>query len=107
MSAASAAEAATVASAAAAKAASAAAASASAMAASAGANAAATSAEEKQVPNLATPNTVNTPSWFWYWMQLNLPQTAQLLEAITFALIIKTMCMAGNVLVQVSPYPQA
>merc|ERR1719484_505587 len=39
-------------------------------------------------------------------MSMNFPQTTVLLQGITFALVIKVLCMAGNVLVQVSPYPQ-
>jgi uncharacterized protein with PQ loop repeat len=71
------------------------------------AEAAADEKHAKQVPGLAVPpQTVSGLAWFWFWLSTTWPQTASLLSGITFALVVKTMCMVGNVIVQISPYPQ-
>lgn len=44
------------------------------------------------------------PAWL-LWLSFYTPWGASLLYSLTFAGIVKFFCMAGNVLVQVSPYP--
>jgi uncharacterized protein with PQ loop repeat len=39
-------------------------------------------------------------------MAINMPQLATILQSFSYGVIIKAMCMAGNILVQVSPFPQ-
>mmetsp|Transcript_62233 Transcript_62233/g.181750 ORF Transcript_62233/g.181750 Transcript_62233/m.181750 type:complete len:443 (-) Transcript_62233:90-1418(-) len=46
------------------------------------------------------------PSTWRIWLEFYSPQLARLLTGLSFAGLIKLLCMAGNVLVQVSPYPQ-
>jgi uncharacterized protein with PQ loop repeat len=51
-------------------------------------------------PELVPPsNTWSTSEWY-------MRQGIQMLSTVTFAMIIKALCVAGNVLVQVSPFPQ-
>lgn len=45
-------------------------------------------------------------SWDACWVAVHMPWLWSWLKAFSFALVIKALCMAGNVLVQVSPYPQ-
>lgn len=71
----------------------------------AGATTATMRSATKQVPALQ-PSSSSSGAWWWYVFQKHFPQLAEILQDITFAIIIKVMCMAGNVLVQVSPYPQ-
>mmetsp|Transcript_46434 Transcript_46434/g.85036 ORF Transcript_46434/g.85036 Transcript_46434/m.85036 type:complete len:819 (-) Transcript_46434:146-2602(-) len=40
------------------------------------------------------------------WLSSNMAEVWQILQGLTFAMVVKALCMAGNVLVQVSPYPQ-
>lgn len=68
--------------------------------------AAQTAAKADQVP-IVVAATDSSTSWWWSIVRMNFPQTAALIEGITFAIIVKVLCMAGNVLVQVAPYPQA
>jgi len=51
-------------------------------------------------------NTTSGLGWLWYALTVYMPQVARLLQGLTFALVIKSMCLAGNVLVQVSPFSQ-
>jgi uncharacterized protein with PQ loop repeat len=67
-----------------------------------------------QMPILNTPSTKNidtsgsyfSAGWQQAWVTTNMRQLALLLQGLTFGVIVKALCMAGNVLVQVSPYPQ-
>lgn len=43
----------------------------------------------------------------WLWLVVNMPFVAQLLSGVSAAVVVKSLCMAGNVVVQVSPFPQA
>eukprot|EP00931_Biecheleriopsis_adriatica_P113886 TRINITY_DN8914_c0_g2_i1.p1 TRINITY_DN8914_c0_g2~~TRINITY_DN8914_c0_g2_i1.p1 ORF type:complete len:585 (+),score=152.63 TRINITY_DN8914_c0_g2_i1:101-1855(+) len=45
-------------------------------------------------------------SWHPFRIWPELTALEQLLAGITFATMVKTLCMAGNVIVQISPYPQ-
>jgi len=54
--------------------------------------------------NFTAHVTTFTPQWLW--LEAILPQLARLIAGLSFAAIVKFLCMAGNVLVQVSPYPQ-
>jgi len=40
------------------------------------------------------------------WLSTHMGEVWQIVQGLTFAMVIKALCMAGNVLVQVSPYPQ-
>lgn len=62
----------------------------------------------QQVPIMQAPP-LGAPDWHtWHtwrmWPELNCLD--RLLAGITFATMVKALCMAGNVLVQISPYPQ-
>lgn len=52
------------------------------------------------------PDGVSGWSWVWLWMTINMPQLASTMQGLSFAVVVKGMCMAGNVIVQVSPFPQ-
>lgn len=39
-------------------------------------------------------------------MATNMPRLTAILQGLTFGMVIKALCMAGNILVQVSPFPQ-
>eukprot|EP00929_Paragymnodinium_shiwhaense_P004646 TRINITY_DN10575_c1_g2_i1.p1 TRINITY_DN10575_c1_g2~~TRINITY_DN10575_c1_g2_i1.p1 ORF type:complete len:460 (+),score=114.51 TRINITY_DN10575_c1_g2_i1:167-1381(+) len=81
------------------------AAAASAAAASAAADAA-SAAEAAGVPASAEAVNEGSMAWFWIWLRNYMPQTYIALQGITFAFLVKTACIAGNVAVQLSPYPQ-
>merc|ERR1719414_667908 len=46
------------------------------------------------------------PNPWRLWLAFYLPQLSHFLVGLSFAGVIKVLCMAGNVLVQLSPYPQ-
>jgi len=46
------------------------------------------------------------PWWQSNWFSRHMPWTWSLIQTLSFAMVVKGLCMAGNVLVQVSPYPQ-
>jgi len=46
------------------------------------------------------------PSSWWILFAVYFPQAAHFVESARFAMIVKAACMLGNVLMQISPYPQ-
>jgi len=56
-----------------------------------------------QAPPLGAPD---WHTWHTWRMWPELSCLDRLLAGITFATMVKALCMAGNVLVQISPYPQ-
>lgn len=40
------------------------------------------------------------------WLAVNYPQAFQMWQLVTAASIVKVLCMVGNIMTQVSPYPQ-
>jgi len=50
---------------------------------------------------------LDSPPSLWHvWLAFYMPQVSHLLIGLSFAGVIKVLCMAGNILVQLSPYPQ-
>lgn len=41
------------------------------------------------------------------WIAVNMPQVFNVWQTLSFVVVVNAFCMIGNVLVQVSPYPQA
>lgn len=54
----------------------------------------------------AAPFAMVPASSAWSTSQWYIMQASQLIAGLTFAMIVKAFCVAGNMLVQVSPFPQ-
>jgi len=68
-----------------------------------------TPVQQNKVPVLSPQEANSAPSasaiW-WLSVSSWSPTLARVLAGISFAAVVKALCMAGNVLVQVSPFPQ-
>lgn len=53
------------------------------------------------------PEQFTAPSLFWSSSQWTLLRLSSMIAAVTFAMLVKAMCIAGNVMVHLSPFPQA
>lgn len=54
----------------------------------------------------AVPLAAEQPSAWWITFSAQFPQAAHFAESGSFAMVVKGLCMASNILVQVSPYTQ-